>query len=100
MELKRRILQVVQGVTKDVQGPSINGLRADPRKAVCNPITKDTHVRVSFIGLDPVGHFLYAANEQGDTVVTFRVDGTSGKLTPTGQVTNNASPVTIVFAGK
>lgn len=53
-----------------------------------------------FIGLDPAGHFLYAANEQGDTVVTFRVDGNSGKLTPTGQVTKNASPVTIVFAGK
>ena len=53
-----------------------------------------------FIGLDPVGHFLYAANEQGDTVVTFRVDGSSGKLTPTGQVIKNASPVTIVFAGK
>jgi len=53
-----------------------------------------------FIGLDPAGHFLYAANEQGDTVVTFRVDGGSGKLTPTGQVIKNASPVTIVFAGK
>jgi len=53
-----------------------------------------------FIGLDPAGHFLYAANEQGDTVVTFRVDGSSGKLTPTGQVIKNGSPVTIVFAGK
>jgi 6-phosphogluconolactonase (cycloisomerase 2 family) len=53
-----------------------------------------------FIGLDPAGHFLYAANEQGDTVVTFRVDGSSGKLTPTGQVIKNASAVTIVFAGK
>jgi 6-phosphogluconolactonase len=53
-----------------------------------------------FIGLDPAGHFLHAANEQGDTVVTFRVDGSSGKLTPTGQVIKNGSPVTIVFAGK
>jgi 6-phosphogluconolactonase len=53
-----------------------------------------------FIGLDPAGHFLYAANEQDDTVVTFHVDGNSGKLTPTGQVIKNASPVTIVFAGK
>jgi len=53
-----------------------------------------------FIGLDPAGRFLYAANEQGDTVVAFRVDGNSGKLTPTGQVTKNGSPVTIVFAGK
>jgi 6-phosphogluconolactonase (cycloisomerase 2 family) len=53
-----------------------------------------------FIGLDPAGHFLYAANEQGDTVVTFRVDATSGLLAPTGQVIKNASPVTIVLAGR
>jgi 6-phosphogluconolactonase len=53
-----------------------------------------------FIGLDPAGHFLHAANEQGDNVVTFRVDSASGKLTPTGQVVKNASPVTIVFAGR
>ena len=53
-----------------------------------------------FIGLDPAGRFLHAANEQGHTVVTFRVDESSGKLAPTGQVTKNASPVTIVFTGK
>jgi 6-phosphogluconolactonase (cycloisomerase 2 family) len=53
-----------------------------------------------FIGLDPAGHFLQAANEQGDTVVTFRVEAASGKLTPTGQVIKNGSPVTIVYVGK
>ena len=53
-----------------------------------------------FIGLDPAGRFLYAANEQGDTVATFKVDPGSGKLEPTGQMIANASPVTIVFAGK
>jgi 6-phosphogluconolactonase len=53
-----------------------------------------------FIGRDPAGHFLYAANEQGDTVVTFRIDATSGLLAPTGQVIKNASAVTIVFAGR
>jgi 6-phosphogluconolactonase (cycloisomerase 2 family) len=53
-----------------------------------------------FIGLDPAGHFLNAANEQGDNVVTFKADGATGKLTPTGQVIKNASPVTIVFVGK
>jgi 6-phosphogluconolactonase (cycloisomerase 2 family) len=49
--------------------------------------------------LDPAGRFLQAANEQGDSVVTFRVDAASGRLTPTGQVVKNASPVTIVYAG-
>jgi 6-phosphogluconolactonase len=53
-----------------------------------------------FIGLDPSGQFLHAANEQGDTIVTFRVDGSSGRLAPSGQAIKNASPVTIVFAGK
>jgi 6-phosphogluconolactonase len=53
-----------------------------------------------FIGLDPAGRFLQAANEGGDTIVTFRVDASSGKLTPTGQVVKAGSPVTIVFAGK
>jgi len=53
-----------------------------------------------FIGLDPAGRFLHAANEQGDNVVTFQVDTASGKLTPTGQNITNATPVTIVFAGK
>ena len=53
-----------------------------------------------FAGLDPSGHFFNAANEQGDTVVTFKVDPASGKLTPTGQVIRNSSPVTIVYAGK
>jgi 6-phosphogluconolactonase len=53
-----------------------------------------------FIGLDPTGRFLNAANENGDTVVTFKVDQASGKLEPTGQVIANGSPVTIVYAGK
>ena len=51
-----------------------------------------------YIGLDPAGRHLQAANEQGDSVVTFGVDPASGRLTPTGQVIRNASPVTIVYA--
>jgi 6-phosphogluconolactonase len=53
-----------------------------------------------FIGLEPAGRFLYAANEQGDTIVTFRADANTGMLAATGQVIKNASPVTIVFAGR
>jgi 6-phosphogluconolactonase (cycloisomerase 2 family) len=41
-----------------------------------------------------------ASRKKGDIVVTFRIDGSSGKLTPTGQAIKNASPVTIVFTGK
>jgi 6-phosphogluconolactonase (cycloisomerase 2 family) len=35
----------------------------------------------------------------GDSVVTFRVDAESGRLTSTGQVVRTATPVTIVFTG-
>jgi 6-phosphogluconolactonase len=53
-----------------------------------------------FIGLDPAGRFLHAANEQSDTLVTFRVDAGSGRLAPTGQVIAVGSPVTVVLGGK
>jgi 6-phosphogluconolactonase len=52
-----------------------------------------------FIGLTPSGRLLYAANEVGDTIVTYRVDAASGRLTPTGQVVQSATPVTIAFTG-
>ena len=55
--------------------------------------------RPRFIALTPSGRFLYAANEDGDTVVTCRVDAASGRLKPTGQVVQTATPVTIVFTG-
>ena len=76
--------------------------KADAKSGLLSPVgwqpTQGAGPR--FIGLDPAAKFLHAANEQGDTVVTFRVDAGAGKLAPTGQVIKNASPVTIVFAGK
>jgi 6-phosphogluconolactonase (cycloisomerase 2 family) len=50
-----------------------------------------------FITFDPTHRFFYAANEQSDTIVTFRVDAAGGHLRPTGRVIHNASPVTIAF---
>ena len=50
-----------------------------------------------FIGTDPAGHNLYAANEQSDTVVALRIDQNTGWPTPSGKIIQNASPVTIVF---
>ena len=50
-----------------------------------------------YFGLDPSGTHLYAANQNSDTVVIFRVDQTTGKLAATGQVVKVASPPTIVF---
>jgi len=50
-----------------------------------------------FFALDPTGSFLYAANQDSDTIVTFRVDQPTGKLLATGQVIKTGSPSTIAF---
>ena len=49
--------------------------------------------------LDPSGSWLLAANQDSDTIVTFRRDAETGKLTATGAVTDSPSPVAILFAG-
>ena len=51
-----------------------------------------------YFGFAPSRTLLYAGNQDSDTVVTFRVDQATGKLTPTGQVVQTGSPVTIVFS--
>jgi 6-phosphogluconolactonase len=62
----------------------------------CEP-TQGTQPRN--FALSPDGSLLYAANQASDTIVTFRVDHESGALTPTGQIVETGSPVSIVFAG-
>ena len=43
--------------------------------------------------IDPTGTFLLAANQDTDTVVTFRLDQETGALTPTGHVADVPVPV-------
>jgi 6-phosphogluconolactonase len=50
-----------------------------------------------FFALDPAGSFLYAANQDSDTIVAFRVDPHAGTLTATGHVVAVGSPSSIVF---
>jgi 6-phosphogluconolactonase len=50
-----------------------------------------------FFAFDPSGAFLQAANQGSDTIVIFRVDAETGRLTPTGQIVKVGSPSTIVF---
>ena len=51
------------------------------------------------MNVDPSGAFLYAANQNSDTIVVFRVDTSSGKLTPTGERVHTPNPVDIEFGG-
>lgn len=46
-----------------------------------------------FFALAPAANFLYAANQDSDTIVTFRVNPATGRLTPTGQVVEIGNPV-------
>lgn len=48
--------------------------------------------------IDPTGRWLLAANQNSDTIVTFRRDADSGTIEPTGDVANVPTPVCIVFA--
>ena len=47
--------------------------------------------------LDPTGTLLLAANQDSDTVVTFRIDRSTGELTPTGEVAHVPRPVCLKF---
>lgn len=52
-----------------------------------------------FIGLDPLGRNLYVANEQSDTVNTLPIDQRTAHPIAGANIVQNASPVSIVFAG-
>jgi 6-phosphogluconolactonase len=47
--------------------------------------------------IDPTGSRLLVANEEGNNVVSFQIDQETGRLTPTGQVLEIASPVCLKF---
>jgi 6-phosphogluconolactonase len=45
----------------------------------------------------PGGKFLLAQNQNSDTIVEFRIDQATGKLTPTGETLSVPSPVCLTF---
>ena len=47
--------------------------------------------------IDPTGARLFAANQDSNNIVAFSIDSQTGRLTPTGQVFEVASPVSILF---
>lgn len=48
-------------------------------------------------GIDPTGSYLIAGNQNSDTLVVFRIDAKTGRLTPTGQKLDIAAPVCVMF---
>jgi 6-phosphogluconolactonase len=59
-------------------------------------VTKDIAFPRAF-QLDPTGTWLYALNQKGDSIVQFAIDQETGKLTPTGNVAEIPTPVSLVF---
>ncbi|MEM5367675.1 beta-propeller fold lactonase family protein, partial [Paraburkholderia azotifigens] len=51
-----------------------------------------------FMTATPDGRFMYALNEDSDTIVAFSVNPTTGQLKPTGFSTQSGSPVCMVFS--
>lgn len=51
-----------------------------------------------FLTLSPDGRLLFALNEDSDSIVTFRVDTATGRITPNGQSARTGSPVCMVFS--
>jgi 6-phosphogluconolactonase len=49
------------------------------------------------IRIDPTGAWLFAANENGGNVTEFKVDKSSGHLTPTGVTAPINTPGGIIF---
>lgn len=49
------------------------------------------------IQLDPTGTWLYALNQKGDSIVQFAIDQQTGELTPTGNIAEVPTPVSLVF---
>jgi len=47
--------------------------------------------------IDPTGKLLFVGNQGSNNIVVFRIDQKTGRLTPTGQVFDEASPVCLKF---
>ena len=67
-------------------GSSISEYVIDPSSGVLQPntgsISMQGNVRPQFLTMEPTGHFLYSDDSQTGGIAAFRVDQTSGLLTP------------------
>jgi 6-phosphogluconolactonase (cycloisomerase 2 family) len=64
-------------------------IRRRPRSGACAPHR---------IGASSTtGTWLYALNQKGDSIVQFSIDQETGELTPTGNVAEIPTPVSLVF---
>ena len=80
-------------------GNSIAVFAIDASKGTLTPveITPTQGKTPRSFDIDPTGTLLFAANQQSNNIVVFRIDEKTGKLAPTGQVLDVPSPVCVKF---
>jgi 6-phosphogluconolactonase len=89
----------------DMWGPDSIGVFAiDPEKGTLTEVEQvpPTGTMPRNFAIDPTGSYLFAANELTGNVVLFKIDGSTGRLSPTKTELKIDVPVCIVFlpAGK
>jgi len=76
----------------------ITAFAVDPVKGT---LTEVEHTQVGKIprnfAIDPTGRFLFEANQDGASVLVYRIDSKTGKLTSTGDKLDVPLPVCVVF---
>jgi 6-phosphogluconolactonase (cycloisomerase 2 family) len=50
-----------------------------------------------FFAIDPTQRFMFVANEDSDTIVTFKINRVDGSMEHWGDTVKTGSPVCIVF---
>ena len=88
----------MDGTQQKVSG--LGGVKAD---LCCFLITYLAHESTQgknprSFAIDPTGAFLLAANQDTDTIVTFRIDRETGMLIPTGHVAQVPTPACLKLA--
>jgi 6-phosphogluconolactonase len=78
---------------------SISSFSIDPAKGTLK--LKDEYPTMGKtprnFAIDPTGKFLLAANQESNNIVIFRIDSTTGALSPTGEIAEVPAPVCVTF---
>jgi len=77
---------------------TITVFAVDPAKGTLTPVeyTPVGKIPRNF-AIDPSGKYLFEANQQGASVLVYRIDPKTGKLTSTGDKLDAPLPVCVVF---
>ena len=78
---------------------SIGAFRVDETSGMLTPVAWEPTGGATprFIGAGPTDTLLYAANQNGDTVVEFDIDAATGRLRRTGRRVSTGTPVCVIW---